>query len=108
MAQTKSWFKGVANVRGNLYSVVDFPAFLGGAPVSLNEQSRLLLLGERFRTASALLVDRSLGLRNAAQLKPIGCRRARRHGCAREYEDEEGKTLARARPRRSWCSTKNS
>jgi twitching motility protein PilI len=90
VAQTKSWFKGVANVRGNLYSVVDFPAFLGNAPVSLNDHSRLLLLGERFRTASALLVDRSLGLRNAAQLKASdsGSRAA---WVRAQYEDEEGK-----------------
>ena len=26
---TRPWFRGVANVRGNLYSVVDFAAFLG-------------------------------------------------------------------------------
>jgi twitching motility protein PilI len=90
VAQTKSWFKGVANVRGNLYSVVDFPAFLGNAPVSLNEQSRLLLLGERFRTASALLVDRSLGLRNAAQLKASDSG-GQAAWVRAQYEDEEGK-----------------
>jgi twitching motility protein PilI len=67
---TRPWFRGVANIRGKLYSVVDFPAFLGGTPVALTEQARLLLLGERFRTGAALLVDRSLGLRGAEQLKP--------------------------------------
>jgi twitching motility protein PilI len=67
---TKPWFKGVANVRGNLYSVVDFPAFLGVGAVAVSEHSRLLLIGDRFRTASALLIDRSLGLRNPEQLKP--------------------------------------
>jgi twitching motility protein PilI len=89
---TRSWFKGVTNIRGNLYSVVDFPAFLGGAAVSLNEQSRLLLVGERFRMASALLVDRSLGLRNPEQLK------ARQSGAGiaapwlkGEYSDEAGR-----------------
>src|SRR6266446_5609121 len=61
---TRAWFKGVTNIRGNLYSVVDFPAFLGGRAVAVAEQSRLLLIGERFRMGSALLVDRSLGLRN--------------------------------------------
>ena len=87
---SRPWFRGVANVRGNLYSVVDFPAFLGNAPVSLNEQSRLLLIGERFRTASALLVDRSLGLRNAAQLKPTDA--TNRAAWVRgQYQDEEGK-----------------
>lgn len=67
---TRGWFKGVTNIRGNLYSVVDFPAFLGSAPVTISDQSRLLLIGERFRMGSALLVDRSLGLRNPAQLTP--------------------------------------
>ena len=89
---TKQWFRGMANIRGNLYSVVDFPAFLGGTPVAQTEQSRLLLLGERFRLGAALLVDRSLGLRNPAQLKQ------REAGAAApapwlkaEYEDEEGR-----------------
>ena len=27
--RTQSWFRGVANVRGNLYSMVDFAAFQG-------------------------------------------------------------------------------
>src|SRR5688500_2167664 len=64
VAQTRPWFKGVANVRGNLYSVVDFPAFLGGKGVTLGEQSRLLLIAQRYRAGAALLIDGSLGLRN--------------------------------------------
>jgi twitching motility protein PilI len=65
---TRPWFKGVANIRGNLYSVVDFAAFLQRKSVVPGDQSRLLLLSERFRLGAALLVDRSLGLRNPAQL----------------------------------------
>lgn len=68
---TRPWFRGVANIRGNLCSVVDFAAFLGRAPVASGEQARLLLVGERFRLGAALLVDRSLGLRNPAQLEPL-------------------------------------
>jgi twitching motility protein PilI len=86
---TRPWFKGLANIRGNLYSVVDFPAFLQRKPVTLVEQSRLLLLGEGFRLGVALLVDRSLGLRNPAQL-------TRRDGQSQswsraEYTDDEGR-----------------
>ena len=69
---TRPWFRGVANIRGNLYSVVDFPAFLGRTPVAPGDQSRLLLVGERFRLGTALLVDRSLGLRNPSQLEAAG------------------------------------
>ena len=64
------WFRGVANVRGNLYSVTDFSAFVGAKPVAISEQARLLLIAERFRAGAALLVERSLGLRNAESLKP--------------------------------------
>ncbi len=87
---TRPWFRGVANIRGNLYSVVDFPAFLGGAAVTLGEQARLLLLGERFRMGSALLVDRLLGLRGADQLEL----RAGAAGPAwlkAEYTDKDGR-----------------
>jgi twitching motility protein PilI len=65
---TRPWFKGVVNVRGNLYNVVDLPAFLGGAPVTAGGEARLLLLAERFLMRSALLVDGSLGLQDAGAL----------------------------------------
>src|SRR5207247_11192384 len=63
------WFRGVANVRGNLYSVTDLSAFVGAKPVAISEQARLLLVAERLRAGAALLVERSLGLRNADSLK---------------------------------------
>ena len=66
----RPWFKGVANVRGNLYSVTDFSAFLGGGPTKAGEGARLLLLNERFRSGAALLVERSLGLRDPTELAP--------------------------------------
>lgn len=87
---TRPWFRGVANIRGKLYSVVDFPAFLGGAAVAPGEQARLLLLSERFRMSSALLVDRSLGLRSAEQLQA----RAGAPGVPwlrAEYADKDGR-----------------
>jgi twitching motility protein PilI len=87
---THAWFKGVTNIRGNLYSVVDFPAFLGASPVTVAEQSRLLLLGERFRMGSALLVDRSLGLRNPAQLTPRP-KSSQSLWVKGEYSDPEGR-----------------
>ncbi|HEX7052355.1 MAG TPA: chemotaxis protein CheW [Burkholderiales bacterium] len=66
----RPWFSGVANVRGNLYSVTDFSAFLGGEPTALGEQARLLILNERYRSGAALLVARSLGLHDPAGLEP--------------------------------------
>jgi twitching motility protein PilI len=89
---TRPWFRGVTNIRGNLFSVVDFPAFLGGAAVTISEQARLLLLGEQFRTGSALLVDHAIGLRDPAYLKWRAPRGANAPWTKAEYTDTEGKT----------------
>jgi twitching motility protein PilI len=86
---TRPWFKGLTNIRGNLYSVVDFAAFLQKRPVAPSDQARLLLLGDRFRLGAALLVDRSLGLRNPGQLER---RKGPLVGWARaQYADPEGR-----------------
>jgi twitching motility protein PilI len=65
---TKSWFAGIANIRGVLYSVVDFSAWRGGASTPINAQSRLLLVGARHGINTALLVRRALGLRPQLQM----------------------------------------
>jgi twitching motility protein PilI len=85
----RPWFKGLANIRGNLYSVVDFPAFLGRTPVAAGDQARLLLLGERFRLGAALLVDRSLGLKNPLQLDRRNTEPG--HWFRAQYADAEGR-----------------
>lgn len=69
---TKPWFAGIANIRGVLYSVVDFAAWRGGAPTPINAQSRLLLVGARHGINTALLVRRALGLRPQMELHSVG------------------------------------
>jgi twitching motility protein PilI len=68
---TKSWFAGIANIRGVLYSVVDFSAWRGGAPTPCNAQSRLLLVGARHGINTALLVRCALGLRPQMQMHAV-------------------------------------
>lgn len=70
----RAWFRGVANVRGRLYSVADFAAFLGGEATAVSDQARLLLISDRFRSGCALLVTRSLGLRKSGELEPCAGR----------------------------------
>lgn len=68
---TQSWFLGLANIRGNLFSVIDFPAFLGRDAVVLGNLARLILLRSRSGEHNAgIVVQRVLGLRNLAQLRP--------------------------------------
>lgn len=61
---TRSWFLGLANVRGNLFSVVDLAAYCGETPVPPTGDSRMLLIGAQHGLNTALLVTRALGLRN--------------------------------------------
>lgn len=68
---TKPWFAGLSNVRGTLYSVVDFSAFRGGPPTPRTSEARLVMIGARHGINSALLVDRALGLRALSSLTPI-------------------------------------
>jgi twitching motility protein PilI len=70
---TKPWFKGVANVRGNLYSVIDFARFIGRESQGASGQARLVLFGPRAGDLNAgIVVQRVLGLRNLAELAPSG------------------------------------
>jgi twitching motility protein PilI len=64
---THSWFRGVANVRGNLYSIVDFAAFQGGEPIATGVERRVILVSDRLVGGAGLLVSRMLGLRNPEQ-----------------------------------------
>lgn len=61
---TRDWFLGVANVRGALYGVSDFGAFLGGPATARGPENRLLLVGQPVGMNCALLVTRLSGLRN--------------------------------------------
>src|ERR1700682_2854583 len=77
---TRSWYLGIANIRGNLYSIIDFGGFLGQEvepSVPGTAPARLVLFGPRVGELRAgLVVERVLGLRNLAELaereKPQG------------------------------------
>ena len=63
---TKSWYRGLANVRGSLVS--DFNE--DGATL-LDKDSRVLAFSSRLHFNAAIFVTRMLGLRNAAQLTRV-------------------------------------
>jgi twitching motility protein PilI len=96
---TKSWFAGVANVRGALYSVVDFSAFRGGDATPRNNDARLLLIGARHGVNSALLINRTLGLKDLSQLteEPLPADAPTWAGA--RYRDADGQSWTRLRVR---------
>jgi twitching motility protein PilI len=68
---TRPWFLGVANIRGNLFSVVDFAGFLGLQPATASGMMRLILFSARAGELNAgIVVQRVLGLRNLTELAP--------------------------------------
>jgi twitching motility protein PilI len=68
---TRPWFLGLANIRGNLFSVIDFSVFLGHEPAPLSGMARLILFSTRAGEINAgIVVNRVLGLRNVAELAP--------------------------------------
>jgi twitching motility protein PilI len=70
---TQPWFLGLTNVRGNLYSVIDFSSFLGKAPVTHNTETRLVLLSRNTGAVNAaLLVQQVYGLRSVKGFAPTG------------------------------------
>lgn len=81
---TRTWFRGVMNVRGRLYGVVDMAAYRHGKPVSGDNSNRALLIAERHDLNAALLVDRVLGLRDVRNWQHSA------QGGRVEYQDGQG------------------
>ena len=60
---TKSWVKGIANIRGSLVPVMDLSAYLGKKHIGVNNQSRILVI-QRDTITVGLLIDEVQGLKH--------------------------------------------
>lgn len=85
----KRWFRGVANIRGNLYAVSDLADFLFGKPAAESSHNRLLLAHNRFGVNAALLVDQTLGLKHLVHLTP-GKKGNEQPFAAQSFQDGDG------------------
>lgn len=88
---TQPWFVGIANIRGNLYSVTDFSVFRGGPPTIQNANARLLLIGSRYGANAALLVSRLVGLKTPVDFTLEAPDEAAPAWGAQRYVDVQGK-----------------
>jgi twitching motility protein PilI len=86
---TKPWFRGVANVRGNLFGVIDMAAYGHSGVATGDAANRVLLVSGRYAFNAALLVDRVLGLRDARKWQQSEV------GGQVEYHDEQGTPWSR-------------
>ncbi|SMC26941.1 twitching motility protein PilI [Andreprevotia lacus DSM 23236] len=89
----QSWFRGVANVRGNLVSVSDVGAYFGGAELLASPAARLMLLHPRHILHSAILVERMLGLKHLADMQAEETQHPRASGCWRDAAGQQWRAL---------------
>ena len=88
---TKRWFVGVANIRGNLYSVIDFAAYLGVESGAAGRPGRLVLFGPRVGEFRAgLVVQKVVGLRNLSELAPAAAPTDARDWFGQRWMDADG------------------
>lgn len=59
----KSWIKGMTNIRGEIYTIVDFSEFIGKKPVRTTKGCNLLLLPDT-GLKSALLIESVVRLKS--------------------------------------------
>jgi len=88
---TRGWFLGVANVRGVLYGVTDFGAFLGRPASVRGAENRILLVGQAQGVNAALLVSRLTGLRNVQQFTPADAAGEGEDWTAHAWRDADGR-----------------
>lgn len=66
----KSWFLGVANVRGVLYAINDLAQLIENTLTNVSSNTRLLLISDVVASNVAFLVDKLIGLRKLDEMKP--------------------------------------
>ncbi len=66
---THDWYLGLANIRGNLISVIDFARFQGLGVTPINSEARIIAFAPGLSFNSGLLVSKVVGLRNVAEME---------------------------------------
>lgn len=68
---TRSWFRGLANVRGTLFGIVDLSVFCGSPTTNAAGGARLVLIGQRHGSNCGLLVGSTTGLRSPDDFETV-------------------------------------
>ncbi|MFO7541743.1 MAG: chemotaxis protein CheW [Thiobacillus sp.] len=85
----RRWFRGMVNVRGNLFAVSDFSDFMGQGVTPDHADCRLLIPHHDYGVNAALLVRGTLGLKNISRYQ-VQSEQAPRPWIANQYTDETG------------------
>lgn len=66
----RTWVKGIANIRGSLVPVMDLSAYLGKRHISVNNQTRIMIVRQD-EMSFGLLVDEVQGLKHFSEEEKI-------------------------------------
>lgn len=66
---TRDWFRGLVNLRGTLFTVIDLARFAGDPATPIDKDARLLAVGARLQFNTAILVSKMLGLRSTGGMQ---------------------------------------
>ena len=69
---TQPWYLGLANIRGNLFSVIDLARYHLGTETAVGSDSRIITFATGLGFNCGLLVSRVYGLRHAAGMEVSG------------------------------------
>ena len=64
----KSWYKGLANLRGELIGIIDFAQFSENQPTPIDKESCVLTFAGHLRFNAGLLITHIFGLRHTVQM----------------------------------------
>lgn len=60
---TQSWFRGMANARGNLLTIIDLSRYYGRKPIFIDDRVRIVVIN-RGDLSTGLIVNEVFGLRH--------------------------------------------
>ena len=66
---TQTWFCGLAEVRGEVFGVIDLAEFIEKKKTSNNQDTRLIIIGQHLGKPSALMVTKVFGIRHIQKYK---------------------------------------
>ncbi len=87
---TQDYFIGVCNVRGNLYSVIDFTQMNEKPAAKASAENRILIIPSDAIQGASILVTRMAGLRNPDTFKKEAAPRGAKPWVAAVMRDAEG------------------
>lgn len=89
---TQDWYVGLANIRGNLTSVVDLPRLLGKERLQQDSSCRIVAFAPALAFNGGLLVSQVLGLRHIQDMQETeqGDPAEQRPWLPRSYLDRDG------------------